>query len=366
MVLYSPAKAIHIGRARVLASGVALDPNTVYIYNTDVDEFSWLVDTGSTGYDVDYGDGDVDTYASGTSSDTKTYGSTGDYVIKFVFEDISDVERFRVTGYTGTSYLVANTDLMSALEEFIATGTPLSGTLALASSNLDDVTVNSCDLTILDLTGTTLVANHDVRMNAAAVTTFVPPTTVTGNLALFDSRFSDVTELDFTVWGNFFGGNLFLNNASDLETIIAPSCTRVGTQFYAYSCSSLSSVDIEDWTGMGGDIRIFSNPLLTTLALPASAQTISNLWLLSCDLPDIDITPLTGSNDGISVRLENNSFDAAAVNQVLVDLDNKGWINGSVNVSGTGMAAPDGTSGGLDGDAAVTSLTGKGWTVTTN
>ena len=229
MVLYSPAKVIHIGRARVLASGGVLDPNTVYVYNTGVDEFSWLVDTGTTNYDVDYGDGDVDSYTSGTSSDTKTYASTGNYLIKFIFDDITDVERFRVTGYTGTSYTIDNTTQLSMLEEFIATATPLSGTLALSSDNLDDVTVNSCDLTTLDLTGTTMVANHDIRMNAAAVVTFVPPTSVTGNLTLFDCRFSDVTEVDFTVWGNFFGGSLFLNNSSDLETITCPSSTRIVT-----------------------------------------------------------------------------------------------------------------------------------------
>lgn len=348
------------------ANGDELDPNTVYIYNTNVDEFSWLFDTGATNYQVDYGDGDVDSYTSGASSATKTYASTGDYLIKFIFDDISDVERFRITGYTGTSYLIANATQLSMLEEFIATSTPLSGTLALSSDNLDDVTVNSCDVTILDLTGTTMVANHDIRMNAAAVATFVPPTTVSGNLTLFDCRFSDVTEVDFTVWGNFFGGSLFLNNSGDLETIICPSCTRVATRFYAYNCANLSSVDIEDWVGMAGDIRIFSNPLLATLPLPASAEVITNLWLLSCALPDLDITPLTGSNDGINIRLENNSFDAAAVNQLLVDLDAKGWINGSVNVSGTGMSAPDGTSGGNDGLTAITNLTGKGWTVTTN
>ena len=59
---------------------------------------------------------------------------------------------------------------------------------------------------------------------------------------------------------------------------------------------------------------------------------------------------------------------AAEVNQILVDLDTNStnaFTNRIISIAGTN-AAPDTTSGGLNGSAAKTNLVGKGFTVTTN
>lgn len=58
---------------------------------------------------------------------------------------------------------------------------------------------------------------------------------------------------------------------------------------------------------------------------------------------------------------QNNNLPESVVDAILVQLDNNGQSNGTVNVGGTGNAAPSAA-----GSTAAANLTGKGWSVTTN
>ena len=66
--------------------------------------------------------------------------------------------------------------------------------------------------------------------------------------------------------------------------------------------------------------------------------------------------------------MQDNGMNASEVNRILTELDTNAtnsFTGRSINLSGTN-AAPDTTSGGLDGSAAKTSLIGKGFSVTTS
>jgi hypothetical protein len=60
------------------------------------------------------------------------------------------------------------------------------------------------------------------------------------------------------------------------------------------------------------------------------------------------------------LRIGNNQLIETSVNNILIQLDNNGLLNGTVNLAGTN-AAPTGA-----GLTAKTNLQGKGWSVTTN
>ena len=69
------------------------------------------------------------------------------------------------------------------------------------------------------------------------------------------------------------------------------------------------------------------------------------------------------------VLFDGNALSAAEVNKILVSLDATATLgdpNTDIDISGGTNAAPDATSGGIDGVAAKASLIGKNFNVTTN
>lgn len=165
------------------------------------------------------------------------------------------------------------------------------------------------------------------------------------------------------------GGACRFNNSA-IQTVTFPTTHGTAALFtllYGYGCDITGSLDLTPLANnLAGIVSFYSNPNMTAVTFPSCSNTITQLLFSSCSLTAFDITPLTGTNNNISISLQNNLLTAAAVNELLVDLDTKGWTNGTLTVSGTGNAAPDGTSGGFDGLTAKTNLVGKGWSITNN
>lgn len=110
---------------------------------------------------------------------------------------------------------------------------------------------------------------------------------------------------------------------------------------------------------LSGSIADYPTGLLQ-LGISATASTVS--W------------PSAGLLQSINALLELNlaaggtGLTAADVNRALVDMVNANRTPTGVriiNVGGVRNAPPDSTSGGLDGVAAIATLVGRGWTVTT-
>ena len=161
------------------------------------------------------------------------------------------------------------------------------------------------------------------------------------------------------------GGLVYLYSNPNLTSIVNPVSSQVFSRYYAYNCDLTGTLDLSGLTGLGGLLFLYSNPNLTSIVNPVSSQVFSRYYAYNCDLGYIDFSTFTGTSDGILIQLQNNNMTVTEVNHILVDLDNNGWINGTLNISGTN-AAPDGTSGGFDGITAKANLIANGWVVTTS
>ena len=105
-----------------------------------------------------------------------------------------------------------------------------------------------------------------------------------------------------------------------------------------------------------------------------STQTFSLYRAYQSNLDYVNFLPLSGASITGDIELQNNNMSVTDVNHILVDFDNistnlnpSGWTGTTLDISGTN-SAPDSSSGGFDGIAALSSLTGgtNNWTITTS
>lgn len=134
---------------------------------------------------------------------------------------------------------------------------------------------------------------------------------------------------------------------------------------------NLSSVDMSSIQGPSGGVgglRVSSNPNITGVTLPSTVtNSLKFLTIVNNNtgVPNLDITNGYDVNNS-KVELQDNNWTASEVNEALELIDSVtsgGFTGRTIDISGTN-AAPDNTSGGFDGDAAITNLQGKGFTVT--
>ena len=171
------------------------------------------------------------------------------------------------------------------------------------------------------------------------------------------------------------GGVFYIYNNLLLTGITHTASTEVFSDYRVNACNLTGNHDVSMLTGLGGIFVANSNPDLTGITHPSSTQTFSFYYAFSCDLDYVNFLPLSGGTmGGADMQLQNNNMSVTDVNHILVDFDNistnlnpSGWTGTTLNISGTN-AAPDSSSGGFDGVAALSSLTGgtNNWTVTTS
>ena len=110
------------------------------------------------------------------------------------------------------------------------------------------------------------------------------------------------------------GGQIFLQNNSNLTNIINPSSSQLITA-YAVSACNLSTFDASKLTGLGGAFYISSNPNLTSIKNPDSSQAFSAYEAYSCNLTGtLDVSGLTGL--GGSFRVETNPLLTKILNPI--------------------------------------------------
>ncbi len=113
---------------------------------------------------------------------------------------------------------------------------------------------------------------------------------------------------------------------------------------------------------------------LPQILFGASGNSFKSAGLFLNNLGYTDFTGFSFAGNNFVLNYNANPAVAASVNQMLVEL--YGLVSGegvggdytgrTIFMGGAGMAAPDGSSGGYDGDQAVLDLQGKGITVNTN
>lgn len=184
------------------------------------------------------------------------------------------------------------------------------------------------------------------------------------------------------------GGTILFDNIKS-SNIIFPNSSNNITFFSINACNSLSSVNLTSLSGMGGSISLQGNTGVTSYVLTKTSNLISGLSISqNSSLTNLDLSPLSGISTQVilsnNIALNNlilpsvfagpvtnwqvvsGNLPASGVNYVLYTIDNTGWKSGTINISGGGNSAPDGSSGGYNGTASVLNLVAKSWSVTTN
>ena len=182
---------------------------------------------------------------------------------------------------------------------------------------------------------------------------------VTGNCG--GSDVSDVTTFTYA-WRNCGS----LTNLGDLSAWDVSNVTMFA---YAWrNCSSLTNKVVMTWpatltTAQNG---WYNAPQVIGDISQVTNLAVNNLFLnfYNCDGLTYSTSPGSLSSNiahNIDIVWSQGSLIQSHVNNVLVDLDASGATNGTVDLSGAGMAAPS-----APGLVAVANLIGKTWTVTVN
>jgi hypothetical protein len=287
-----------------------------------------------------------------------------------------------LSGLSGVFYVYSNPNLTGithvsssqVFTDYYAHNCNLIGNLNLPFSGLGgDFRVNNNT----NLTGITHSPSSEIFN-----TYFASNCNLTGNL--------DLTPL------SGFGGSFLVETNANLTGITHTLSSNNVNQYLAGDCDLTGTIDLTPLTKLGlansgttGIIRFNGNNNLTNILLPTSTQFFKNASntvggkifnLYDCDLGYVDFTPLSGATllSGVTegpagIELQNNNMSATDVNHILVDFSGNttynptGWSNVDLNIGGTN-ASPDSSSGGYDGLAAISFLTGSpyNWIITTS
>jgi hypothetical protein len=319
----------------------------------------------------------------------------------------------KLTGFTFpnvsnniSTFIVSNCNIIGNLDLTPLSG--LSGTFAAnGNPNLTGVThsptssvftlyqifqcglIGNLDLTPLSgLGGSFRVSNHPLQTGITHSNT----TQIFTNYQVFQNNL--IGNLDLTPIVNL-GGVFNASNNLSLTGITHSPSNQNFSQFSVDNCNITGTYDLSIFTNLGG-ANIAASPCKLNLHLNNNLQNVifptvntffrnSNndpgnaaLSFYGCNLNYIDFKPLsgitllTGTTQGNPrIQLENNNMSTTDVNHILVDFSGNttynpsGWSNVNLIIGGNN-GDPDSSSGGYDGLAAISFLTGSpyNWTIT--
>jgi hypothetical protein len=184
---------------------------------------------------------------------------------------------------------------------------------------------------------------------------------LSGNPATPTWFLGDGTEVEgFTVAHNYENSDV-----KQVQVISPIKDWTALTELTLSSCGIVGALDLtqlEVWES--AEINLSLNPLLTAITFPAAVSgTCLALNLSGCNVTGQSFAPLNGvfQVGNCAIDLSDNDLNQAAVDAYLIELDElteSGYEGRTIDVSGTNEAP------GEDSAAAITSLEGKGFTVT--
>lgn len=321
---------------------------------------------------VDWGDGSAAEHFTSGIEKTKNYASTGTYEIK-ISGCLTKITQFiadnsRITSITGlkTGLLTlfrlennlysGNLDLSSApVSNFVYLfgNSSMSGVTFASSGNgvVERMWIDQCGFTSLDFSNITIIGSLRGYSNTSLSSVTI--SAASNVFSSVDFNNCNLSSLDFI--NSTVNGTLDISSNPNFSSLIIGSGTI--STLYLDNCN-LSSLDISNLT-LSGFVYLFNNSLLSSLILPASSASLTRFWVHGCSLTNIDFSIFSTSN-GVNIRLENNSMSSTEVDDQLINLDNVGWINGIVNISGNNAART------VASDTAYNNLVANGWTITVN
>lgn len=273
----------------------------------------------------------------------------------------NDMDISNLVNLTGYLYLYNNDD------------TNFSVNFPTTSSLITRVKIDSCaELTSIDISGITSSALSFITIASNPKLTSFTGGVSSGPITSFLANSNTIqTELDISGYTGLSNTIRFENTS--IETLTLPVTSGAFTLIYGNS-ANLSSGDFSNLGNISGDFRVYSNTNCSSWSFPSSTGSFSRFDIGSCDSGYVDLTVFSGmmSEDGSGIYVDDMSLTTAEVNRMLVEAyahvssegaggDYTGRVYAIQNNS-----APDGSSGGYDGDQAVIDLVAKGVTVTTD
>ena len=243
--------------------------------------------------------------------------------------NLTQITHSTVSGQEVSSYQANNCDL--------------TGTLDLSNIKLTDFFRSSINPNLTQITHST-VAGQVVRVYQAN------NCNLTGTL--------DLSNIKLT---HFFG---VFNNPNLTQITHSTVAGQVVGVYQANNCNLTGTLDLSN-IKLTNLFYLHFNPNLTQITHSTVAgQVVSVYNVHNCDLSVLEFEKLTLQNN-CDIDFSDNNMTTAEINENLTKIDSDGAIDGTLTANGTN-AAPDTTSGGFNGTAAITSLQSKGWTVVTN
>ena len=262
-------------------------------------------------------------------------------------------------------------------------------------NNITFYSLESCDITgnlIVPFSG--LGGTFRVQSNPSL--TGITHSSSSQNFTTYYANLCDLTgNLDLTPLSGL-GGEFRVDDNSSLTGITHGPSNNNFTLYLITGCDITGTLNLSNLYKFGGastgstcSFRGFFNTNLTNIVFPTLTGTTffrntnnsdfgGAISFYTCNLDYTDFKPLalakflTGSTQGNPrISIQNNNMIAADVNHILVDFSGNtttnpsGWSNINLNIGGSN-ANPDSSSGGYDGLAAISFLTGSpyNWTIT--
>jgi len=350
-------KAWHHQKYPVVSSGASPIALAFLEYLTTSDTSSFtLRAAGTVDYEVDWGDGTVETLT--TTAPTHTYSSAGEYTIK-------------VTPAEGSTYRPYFNDAVSdtSIASVSGTGGSQLGTnLADAWKGASNMTSFSSDIDISS--GTNFVSTW---RNCSGLTSFPQLDTSSGtNFGGAWRECSGLTSFPLldTSNGTQFGSAWY--NCSGLTSFPQlDTSSSTGFNFTWYNCTGLTSfpqLDTSSVTNFAGAWRnctgLTSFPLLNT----SIGTTFLSAWqgcsgLTSFPANMFDTTGILAST-AFAHAFSTCSLTAQSIENILVSLDTNGASNITLGIVGGNNAGYSTWSS--TAQTALANLQGKGWSITYN
>jgi hypothetical protein len=168
---------------------------------------------------------------------------------------------------------------------------------------------------------------------------------------------------DLTMFPNL-GGVFSIQNNPLLNSIFHTFSSRDFNTYIAFECDLTGNLDISMLPGLGGQFRLENNQNLTSITHTQSNNTFTQYDCAFTSISFVDFTlfPNMTSVNGCQINFLNCGINQSNIDQMLVDIDSissGGFTGRVINLSGNSTPSAIGLS-------AISSLVGKGFTVSTS
>jgi hypothetical protein len=272
-------------------------------------------------------------------------------------------------------------------------------THSVSVNNFTNYQANNCNLTgNLNLTPLFGLGDTFQVQNNSGLTSITHSQSA-NNFNFYNASNCNLTgNLDLTPLSGL-GNSFVVNDNLNLTGITNPNSIRNFTNYSINNCNLIGVLDLTPLSNFGGAntgstcyFGVSDNYFLSGVTFPVvntffrnanNNDALAAFRMFNSNLDYVDFKPLSGatlvsgSTQGRPrILLRNNKMSSADVNHILVDFSGNatynpvGWSNVNLDIGGNPPNAnepPDSSSGGYDGLAAITTLTGSpyNWIITT-